>query len=147
MNGGQNLFFLKRIEHAIRLYQAGKIEYIIVSGDNRTSDYDEPNDMRAALIERGIPSENIILDYAGLSTRDSVARAHEIFQAPDILLISQKFQVQRGLVACLRFEMICHGSASEDVALGIAPRVYLREFAARIKLRYNYFISPAPTIG
>ena len=63
----------------MRLYQAGKIEYILVSGDNRRSDYDEPSDMRDALIKRGIPSENIILDYAGLSTWDSVARAQTIF--------------------------------------------------------------------
>lgn len=146
VNGGQNLFFLKRIEHAVRLDQAGKIEYIIVSGDNRRSDYDEPSDMRNALIERWIPAENIILDYAWLSTWDSVARAHTIFQAPDVLLISQQFQVQRGLVACLRFDMTCHGSASEDVSLAIAPRVYIREFAARVKLRYDFMISPSPTI-
>ena len=147
VNGGQNLFFLKRIEHAVRLYQAGKIEYILVSGDNRRSDYDEPSDMRDALIKRGIPSENIILDYAGLSTWDSVARAQTIFWAEDLLLISQKFQVQRGLVACFRFDLKCQWSASEDVAVWIAPRVYIREFAARIKLRYDFFISPSPTIG
>ena len=103
--------------------------------------------MKNALVERGIPEENIILDYAGLSTRDSIARAYEIFEVPNLLLISQKFQVQRGLVACLRFDMNCHGNSSEDVSLSIAPRIYLREFAARVKLRYDFFISPSPTIG
>lgn len=147
VNGGQNIFFLKRIEHAVRLYQVGIIEYILVSGDNRRSDYDEPSDMRDALITRGIPSEHIILDYAWLSTRDSVARAHQIFQTPDILLISQKFQVQRWLIVCLRFDIICHGSSSEDISLAIASKVYIREFVARLKLWYDFFISPSPSIG
>lgn len=147
VHGGQNLFFLKRIEHAARLYTMGKIQYIIVSGDNRSTHYDEPSDMRDALIARGVPSEKIILDYAGLSTWDSVARAKLIFWTDDLLLISQKFQVQRGLVVCFRFDMICHGSASEDVSLAIAPRVYIREFAARIKLWYDFFLSSSPTIN
>lgn len=100
--GTENLFFRKRIEHAAQLYQQGKIEYILVSGDNRTEQYDEPSDMRDALVAHGVPSSHIILDYAGLSTWDSVARAKTIFQVPDLLLISQEFQVQRAIIACLR---------------------------------------------
>lgn len=93
--GTLNRFFIYRIKQAVALYKAGKIDYILVSGDNTSKSYDEPSDFKEELVRRGIPSDRIVLDYAGLSTWDSVARAKIIFDVPDLLLISQDFQIQR----------------------------------------------------
>lgn len=142
----RNIFFMDRIRRAVELFQEGKISYILVSGDNSKQWYDETTDMYNFLVERGIPSYHIILDYAGLSTRDSIARAKLIFQVPDLLLISQEFQVQRWLIACLYFNINCDGSATNTIPFHIAPRVYLREYGARIKLWYD-MITPNPSIG
>lgn len=74
-SGVRNLYFDYRIDAAIDLFKAGKIDYILVSGDNHCTDYDEPSCMQDSLIIRGVPKNRIILDYAGFRTLDSVIRA------------------------------------------------------------------------
>lgn len=74
-NGNSNQYFTNRIEAAVQLFEQDKIQYIIVSGDNSSKEYNEPEDMKIALVERGIPENRIILDYAGFRTFDSVIRA------------------------------------------------------------------------
>ena len=82
-----NLFFNTRIEAAKILYEKGKIEYIIVSGDNSTSSYNEPLYMKTELERRGVPTDKIVMDYAGYRTLDSVLRAKEIFSLTDDITI------------------------------------------------------------
>ena len=78
-NGQINLYYKYRIDAAVALYKAGKIKYIVVSGDNSRKTYDEPTQMKADLIAAGIPENVIYLDYAGFRTWDSVVRMKEIF--------------------------------------------------------------------
>lgn len=78
-NGNNNLYFDYRILAAVELYKAGKIKYILISGDNRREDYNEPEEMKKALMQKGIPEKFIYLDYAGFRTLDSVVRAKEVF--------------------------------------------------------------------
>ena len=78
-NGKNNLYFDHRINAAIQLYKAGKIKYILISGDNRQRNYNEPEYMKKALLRGGIPEEAIYLDYAGFRTLDSVVRAQKVF--------------------------------------------------------------------
>lgn len=144
--GTLNRFFLYRIQQTVALYKAGKIQYILISGDNRKESYDEPTSFKNELIKKWIPSDRIVLDYAGLSTWDSIARAKSIFAVKDLLLISQDFQIQRWIIACWYHNITCHGSATDSISFRIAPRVYLREYGARIKLWYD-MLTPAPDIG
>lgn len=98
VNGMNNIFFSTRIEAAKTLYERGKIQHILVSGDNATKSYNEPEAMKKALIKAGIPESAITLDYAGFRTLDSVVRAREIFgQADGFIIISQPFHVERAL--------------------------------------------------
>ena len=90
--GRENLYFRYRIDAAEALWKAGKLRGLIVSGDNRRIDYNEPDKMRRALIQRGIPADRIVCDYAGLRTLDSVVRAKEIFGVSEVTIISQRFQ-------------------------------------------------------
>ena len=71
-DGRSNLYFTHRIHAAAELYRAGKVRYIIASGDNRKHGYNEPEAIKAALIAQGIPAERIIPDYAGIRTLGSV---------------------------------------------------------------------------
>jgi len=78
-NDGPNRFFAARINATAELYKAGKVDRIIVSGDNRKKEYNEPEEMKQALVKEGIPADVIFLDYAGFRTFDSVVRAKEVF--------------------------------------------------------------------
>ena len=95
--GNTNLFFKFRIQAAAKLFRAGKINHILVSGDNRYHTYNEPLEMQKALIKEGIPSTAITLDYAGLRTFDSVIRSSKIFCVKNPVFISQKFQLERAI--------------------------------------------------
>lgn len=95
VNGWVNLYFKYRIDAATALFKAGKIDYILISGDNGTKEYNEPEDMRQALIENGIPPDRIFLDYAGFRTFDSVFRADKIFGQKKFTIISQDFHTRR----------------------------------------------------
>ena len=77
--GGYNDYYRTRIQAAYQLYQAGKIDYILISGDNATAAYNEPNTIRNDLLELGIPAERLYRDYAGFRTLDSIIRAHDVF--------------------------------------------------------------------
>ena len=89
-----------RVATAVSLYQAGKIEKILMSGDNRFLNYNEPGAMKAYALELGMPEEDIILDYAGRRTYDTCYRATEIFQLEDAILVTQQFHLSRALYTC-----------------------------------------------
>ena len=79
MNGDPNPFFVSRMSRAAELYKKNKVDHFILSGDNRTRYYNEPETMRGALMALGVPDSIITLDYAGLRTFDSIVRSKEIF--------------------------------------------------------------------
>ena len=89
-----------RMETAIALYQSGKVNKILVSGDNSFDDYNEPGAMMAYAIERGIPTEDIQPDYGGRRTYDTCYRAREIFQLDSAILVTQMFHLPRALFTC-----------------------------------------------
>lgn len=95
--GGINQYYQNRIDGAVDLYNAGKINYILVSGDNAQNSYNEPRVMRLDLIEAGIPKEKIVLDFAGFRTLDSVVRVNKVFVTDDFTIITQQFHCERAL--------------------------------------------------
>ncbi len=95
--GGPNAFFIARINATAELYEAGKVDRILVSGDNRHKNYNEPQAMKKALMEKGIPEDIIFLDYAGFRTYDSVVRAKEVFGQKSFIVVSQKFHNERAV--------------------------------------------------
>jgi SanA protein len=98
LGGGYiNPFFTNRIQAAADLFRAGKVDYLIVSGDNHRKGYDEPTDMKCALMRAGIPDNRILCDYAGFRTLDSVVRAKAIFGQDQITVISQDFHARRAI--------------------------------------------------
>ena len=86
-----------RIDTAIELYNAKKVDKILVSGDHGTKQYDEVNAMRKYLLDKNIPPQDIFLDHAGFDTYDSLYRARDIFQAKSLIVDTQNFHLNRAL--------------------------------------------------
>ncbi len=135
VSGRENLYFRYRIDAAVKVWKSGKVKTLIVSGDNRSPYYNEPEKMRQALVERGIPIKRIVCDYAGLRTLDSVVRAKEIFGADSILFISQRFQNERAIYLAEAHGIDAYGFDAQDVgtqAGGLKTKI--REVGARVKM-------------
>jgi SanA protein len=96
-DGRRNLFFERRIAAAVELFRAGRVQYLLLSGDNSKTDYDEPSDMRRALVQAGVPSARLVLDHAGFRTLDSVVRAKEVFGLTEVIVVSQQFHNERAV--------------------------------------------------
>jgi SanA protein len=89
-----------RVATAVNLYQEGKVEKVLMSGDNRFLDYNEPGAMKAYAIELGMPEADIVLDYAGRRTYDTCYRASAIFGLDQVILVTQNFHLPRALYTC-----------------------------------------------
>jgi SanA protein len=89
-----------RVDTAIRLYKSGKVQKLLVSGDNRFVDYDEPGAMMAYAIAHGVPKTDIQPDYGGRRTYDTCYRARAIFQVKEAILVTQAFHLPRALFVC-----------------------------------------------
>lgn len=130
-DGSANPFFDNRITTAYNLYKAGKADYIIVSGDNRSKYYNEPAEMRKALIAKGVPSGVITLDFAGLRTFDSIVRCKEIFGQESITIITQPFHSYRSLFISNYFQMDAIVVVAEEPEALQSVKVLTRELLAR----------------
>lgn len=130
----ENLYFTYRMDAAAALWHAGKLHCLIVSGDNRSAQYNEPLKMRQALIKRGVPAEKIVCDYAGLRTLDSVLRCKKIFGVERCLMISQLFQNERSIYIAEAHGMEVIGFNARDVSGPGGRKTKWREFAARLMM-------------
>jgi SanA protein len=132
-HGWSNPFFEHRIHAAASLYRSGKVRYFIVSGDNSRPGYDEPSDMKQALVERGVPADRIYRDFAGLRTLDSVVRAREIFGVTEVVIVSQRFHVERALYLASAYGIDATGYCAGDIGGGHGLKAQIREAFARVK--------------
>lgn len=131
--GQPNLYFRYRIDAAEKLYRSGQIDCLILSGDNRRMDYNEPAAMRDALVARGVPREKLVMDFAGFRTLDSVVRAKEIFGAERLVIVSQQFHCERALYLAEAHGIDAVGFAAQDVrSRRYRLRRQLRESVARM---------------
>ena len=134
-HGGPNPYFTRRIKACAALYHAGKISKVLVSGDNSRIGYTEPEDMRQALVEAGVPDSVIVLDYAGFRTYDSMVRAKKVFGQQRLTVVSQPWHNERALY-------IAHRIGVDAIAYNAADfenrqwklRLTVREWLARTKM-------------
>jgi SanA protein len=137
-----------RMETAIALYQAGKVNKLLLSGDNRFVDYNEPEAMARYATERGIPRDDLVLDYAGRRTYDSCYRARDIFGVERAVLVTQAFHLPRALYTCQRLGLEVVGTVADRRPYIRALWYQLRELLAltRAWLDLNLF-KPLPVLG
>ncbi len=132
-NGRLNLFFLKRMDAAARLYHLGKVSHLLVSGDNGSKRYDETLSMKHALMRRGVPESAITRDHAGFDTLDSVVRSREVFGVDRLIIVSQSFHNARALYLARSRGQDAWGYDAESLSGPAAAKTHLREKLARVK--------------
>jgi len=126
------------------LYKAGKISFIVVSGDNSRKTYDEPTQMKADLVLGGVPEEVIFLDYAGFRTWDSVVRIKEIFSQDDFTIISQRFHNERAIYLAQRHGINAVAFNAKDVNKYYGLKTNIREKLARVKVFVDLLTNKKP---
>lgn len=153
--GYANLFFQYRMAAAADLYRAGKVDYLLVSGDNHIHAYDEAKDMKDSLMELGVPREKIYCDYAGFRTLDSVVRAREVFGQTQVTIISQEFHNRRAIFIARHRGIDAIGFSAPEVDDYNSLRTRCREQLAKVNTvleiyvfrRQPKFLGPMVPIG
>ncbi|MFJ5926793.1 vancomycin high temperature exclusion protein [Kitasatospora sp. NPDC092948] len=145
MDGKPSPYLAHRLDAALELYRADKVQAILVTGDNGTREYDETDAMRAYLVERGVPEVRVVGDYAGFDTWDSCTRAHRIFGVDKAVLISQTFHVRRALALCRAAGIDASGVGVEEWHDTTWHYGEVREIAGAAKAFVNVVVRPDPT--
>ena len=144
-SGKPNVFYIRRVEACVALYKAGKIDRILVSGDNSRTTYDEPTCIKEDLIAAGVPDSVIYLDYAGFRTYDSMVRAKEVFGLSSFTIISQPFHNERALYIATRKGLDVIAFNALDVQLRRWQiRMTVREWLARTKAVMDVYTCKQP---
>lgn len=143
-SGVNNRYYQYRIDAALKLWQSGKVNVFVISGDNSRKDYNEPETMRNDLIAAGVDSTRIALDYAGFRTLDSVVRVKEIFSQDSITVISQRFHNERAIYLAGKHGIDAIGFNARDVEVSSGLKTQLREKFARVKVFVDQLFGVEP---
>ena len=138
--GRANPFFAGRIAAAADLYKAGKVRHLLLSGDNSSRYYDEPSEMRAALLRRGVPWRAMTLDYAGFRTLDSLVRAKEIFGVESVTVITDDFHAPRAVFLGRHYGLNAVGFCSKRVPFMWSRKTRVREIASRVAACLDVYV-------
>ena len=139
-----------RMQTAVALYQADKVEKILVSGDNRFVEYNEPEAGRQYALEHGVPDEDIVLDYAGRRTYDTCYRARHIFGVDEAILVTQEFHMPRALTLCNWFGVDSVGVEAANRYFLKRSRLWwnIRETFAVFQSAWDLLVAkPLPVLG
>ncbi len=136
--GGINQYYLYRMQGALNVYNSGKVNYLLLSGDNAQQSYNEPVTMRRDLLAHGMPSSDIWLDFAGFRTLDSIIRTRKVFDTNDFTIITQRFHCERALFIAMNMgiQAQCYAVPSPKNMLSIR----LREIVARLGALTDLYI-------
>ena len=144
-NGEPTPMLKDRLLTGIDLYKSGAVKKLIVSGDHGSKDYDEVNIMKSFAVDNGVPDEDIFMDHAGFSTYETVYRAKEIFEADNIIIVSQKYHLYRALYIAEKLDVKAVGVSADLRTYSGQKMRDLREILARDKDFFNCIIKPEPT--
>ena len=148
--GGPSLPLRDRLDAAIQLYKDGKVQKLLVSGDNDSVYYNEPGAMQTYAIEAGIPEEDVVPDYAGRRTYDSCYRARHIFGMDELIVVTQAYHLPRAV-------FLCENSGIDVVGVPVEQSRYIRSrflfwnvrevFASIIAWTDVLITKPLPILG
>jgi SanA protein len=147
-NGYPSAILYDRVATAVDLYKAGKVRKLLMSGDNRFENYNEPAAMRRTALDLGVPDADIVLDHAGRSTYETCYRARDIFGLTNVVLVTQDFHLDRAL-------LLCRGMGITAIGVAADRRPYLsirwsqfREIPATLNAMIELWITqPKPVLG
>jgi vancomycin permeability regulator SanA len=139
-----------RVATAAQLYFSGRVEKLLMSGDNRVVEYNEPQSMKDYAVSLGVPAEAIVLDYAGRRTYDSCYRAQAIFGLEEAILVTQRFHLPRALYTCNQLGLDSVGVEADLRAYRRSSMLYwsMRELLATAAALWDLHVShPVPVLG
>lgn len=149
-SGGPSAPLKDRLDAAITLYRQGKVQKLLLTGDNTEITYNEPGAMQIYALEQGVPEEDLVLDYAGRRTYDSCYRAHHIFGLDEVIVVTQAYHLPRAL-------FLCENSELDAVGVPVEQSGYIRSrylfwnvrevFATAIAWLDVYVLKPLPVLG
>ena len=142
--GRVNLFYKRRLEAARDLYEAGAVRAILVSGDNGSTDYDEPGSMRRDLIDLGVPASVITTDHAGFRTLDSVVRAREVFGLERVTIVSQPFHAERAVFLARSAGLEAQAFGARNPGRKAWLKIRAREVLARTRAVLDAILGTGP---
>lgn len=152
--GGINPYYSARIDAAVELWRSGRVPWLLISGDNGSAGYDEPSDIKADLVKRGVPAAKIYRDYAGFRTLDSVRRAQTVFGLKKVIVVSQGFHNERAIWLARHYGLEAWGLNAHDPFEHVTSVTGLREKLARVGAvvdwligREPHFYGPQVTLG
>jgi SanA protein len=146
-SGLPNVHFRVRMDAAASLYQSGRVRHFLVSGDNSRPDYNEPEDMKQALITRGVPATAVTCDFAGLRTLDSIVRARQIFGVTRCVIVSDDFHLARALWLADLHGITATAFHTEVVSWNRSGKTRVREWLARVNAVADEIIGKEPKFG
>lgn len=149
-DGSPGVVLRDRVQTASELYFSGKVDKILMSGDNTTEFYNEPGAMKQFALSLGIPEDDIILDFAGRRTYDSCYRAKAIFGLDRLIVVTQAFHLPRALFLCNAISIEADGVPADDANYRLSSYTYwwVREIVASVKAYWDVFIiHPQPILG
>jgi SanA protein len=139
-----------RVETAADLYARGKVRKLLMSGDNRFENYNEPEAMRRYALQLGVPDEDIVLDYAGRRTYDTCYRAGAIFEVKEAILVTQLFHLPRAIYTCNMLGVQAVGVESDRAYYRKITRLFwnIRELPATFTALVEVHLTrPLPVLG
>lgn len=145
-DGTPSTYLRRRLDAAAELYARGTVDVILVSGDNSTTQHDEPTAMRDWLVGLGVPEDRVVRDFAGLDTHDSCVRAHQVFGVTDAVVITQDYHLRRALFSCREagIDVVGLGVSSTSVEPIKAVLYRVREIPASIKAAWDALTGREP---
>jgi SanA protein len=149
-SGGPSAVMRDRVRTASELYFTGKVQKLLMSGDNSTIYYNEPAAMRNYAISLGVPEEDIVLDYAGRRTYDTCYRARAIFGLEQAILVTQDFHLPRALYLCNALGVDSVGVQADNYSFRRVSLTYwrLRELGAAVNALLDvHLLRPLPILG
>jgi vancomycin permeability regulator SanA len=149
-DGGLTPVLSDRVATGVDLYFEGKVQKLLMSGDNRTLYYNEPGAMRDYAVSKGVPEEDIVVDYAGRRTYDTCYRAREIFGVEQALLVTQGFHLPRALYTCNALDLSATGVSADRRPYTQRSLMFwhFREMVATLVAFWDLHVShPSPVLG
>jgi SanA protein len=149
-NGQPTPVLRDRVTTAVQLYETGKVDKLLMSGDNRFIDYNEPAAMQSYAVQLGVPAEDIVMDFAGRRTYDTCYRARQIFHVSEAILVTQGYHLPRAIFTCSELGVAATGVPAD--MRQYLRRSYtfwnIREVAATTVALWEVWVSrPLPVLG
>ncbi len=145
-NGTPTPYLQNRVKTAVELYKAGRVDILLMSGDNGASYHNEPRVMKNYAVKLGVPATAIVVDDAGFNTYDSCYRAHAIFGLNSATLVSQGYHLPRAMVTCSHLGVGNSGVIAIHPSRDFSVSYILRELVSTDKMVFQLVFKPGPTI-